>query len=165
MNDLVKQWKVYAKRDYGYLGDENDPKIDQFLLNLLKELELIISQKLSSISPTVPANSAVGLIIQNGQIKTTPEDFENALRLIALKKQAQATVDTFDVDEYVEQYPIATKPMPTGDDHGGENGDPLDSQQTGLLELQVPKEPNKPPVVGMDDRIVHLMKIMKEIKV
>ena len=66
---------------------------------------------------------------------------------------AQATVDTFDVDEYMESPPSATKTNLTADETNIEYGDPANSQQIGKSVIELPK------TASIDDRIIEFVKL------
>ncbi len=74
---------------------------------------------------------------------------------VPMEKGAQATVDTFDVEEYQEAPPSAMKPHLTMDDTGIEAANPDDSQQQGRTQQQIPAS-----LASIDDRVIEFSKIL-----
>lgn len=170
-NKIIEFKKYFSSLGF-YVGDVNDPTPDPNFIRAVQAIEKRLSQWLQKISPSAGPDIFVGRIWKNGQInpQTSPQDLERAITLLnqlSLKKSAHTHVDMFDAEEYYEQQPIAVKPMPTKEDHGGDgtleddpHADPATTQQMGEFQQKVPE---KMPVMGMDDRVVGLAKIMHGI--
>lgn len=164
---LILSFKNFLHKNGLYNGDITDPMPDDQFVAAIRNLENSITTQLRSVSPT--AATLQGVIWQGDHInpKTSVEDILKAIQLIERlkrKKVGQATVDTFDVEEYQTQQPVAVKPNPTQDDYGLETGDPLDTQQIGIFRQKIPSEL---PVTGkeqtMDERIFGLTDLLSRL--
>jgi len=155
----VIDFKKYLASNGRYSGTINSELDESFML-AMRKLEYDLSDMLSKVG-MVSDNVLVGMILtKSGEIKTSVADIEASFNLI---KKAQATVDTFDVEEFQTQTPIATKTVPTRDDTGIETGDPLDTQQIGKLEQKLPKKlPEEHSPLSMDERILELVDMIPE---
>lgn len=149
---LILAFKAYLKSKGMYSGDISNPIADAQLIQSLQTIERKIAEALDN-------TAVVGMLWQGNKInpQATPQDTEKALKLIeahTLKKDAQATVDAFDVDEYQSEPPSATKQNLTGDEAANQQLDPSDSQQIGKTIQEITN------VTAMDDRIIALVKLL-----
>ena len=169
-NAQVPQFKALLAQIKLYSGDATSQDIDQRLILGLQRLEDLIETSLKQITnKSVP--SLRGMIWQTDHInpRTSPQDIIRALTLINQAaqrvKSAQATVDTFDTEEYQTQQPLAVKPNPNREDFGIETGDPDDTQQIGEMQVKVPENmPKDNADIGMDDRVLELNRLMEKLK-
>jgi len=151
-NSIPAFKKYFASLGFNF-GDVNDPTATPEFIQAVQSIERRLSTILLKVAPSSAPNAFVGMIWQNGNINptTSPEDVEQALMLLfrklneleaaKMQKAAQATVDTFDVEEYQTGQASPLK-LPSRDDTGGQVGDPLDSQQIGLFRQIAPQQPN-----------------------
>lgn len=139
-DQLSLRFKKYLNENGLYRGNIEDPSYDPEFIAGLKKLEEIISSGLERTAKA-PPNSAAGLIWQGNQInqETSPEDIEAALKLIAqaanMKKDAQVNLDSIDL---TEEMPTAVKFNKNQEESKLETGDPLDSQQIGRSQEELP---------------------------
>lgn len=135
MND-VYSFKQFLTASGLYSGPLNN-NIDNEFVRSARRLEEILHEELLSVVSSAP--SMRGLVCRaDGSINTSVEDIMRALQLI--KSAQDATVDTFDVDEYQHQMPLGLRPAPSGEDMAGQVGDVLESQQIARMQETVPAQ-------------------------
>ena len=139
----VIEFKKYLKSIGLYAGDVESDVADPQLITALQGIE-------KQLAKAIGNDAVIGLIWQGNGInaQTSPEDVANALALIKKKKTAQS-LDTFDVEEYQENGPAATKFVPTADDTGLETGDPFETQQIGRQFQYLPKQKKRLKILKM----------------
>jgi hypothetical protein len=139
----IIEFKKYLKSMGMYSGDVESEDTDQDFIAALQNIE-------KQLAKDVGNDAFIGLIWQGNGInpQTSPEDVSAALNIAKKKKKSSKrtawhkfgqSLDTFDVDEYQENGPAATKFVPTADDMGLETGDPFESQQIGKQFQFLPK--------------------------
>lgn len=156
----IIEFKNYLKSLGKYSGDINSSEPDNDFISEIKLLE-------NELSDAINNKSIIGLIWQGNKInpQTSVADVTAAIDILKKKgllksaknrmsfnKSAQATVDTFNVEEYMDSPPSATKTVLTADETNIEHGDPANSQQIGKSVVELPK------TASMDDRIIEFVK-------
>lgn len=165
----VLEFKSFLAQLGLYQGNVSDPIADPAFVSAAQALEDKIQTALEKVS-SKPVPPIRGMIWQSNQInpQTSVADVVQALKLIQQAQQrvksAQATVDTFDTEEYQTQQPIAVKPNPNREDYNIETGDPDETQQIGEFQEKIPEKiPEDAPNTTMDDRVLELNKLMARL--
>jgi hypothetical protein len=165
----ILEFKSFLTQLGLYHGNTSDPTTDPAFITAAQALEEKIQTALEKAS-SKPVPPMKGMIWQGNHInpQTSVADVIQALKLIQQAQQrvksGQATVDTFDTEEYQTQQPIAFKPNPNREDYNIETGDPDETQQIGEFQEKIPAEmPEDAPDTTMDDRVLELNKLMNQL--
>ncbi len=167
---LVLEFKAFLQQQGMYHGNISSPDTDPEFVSAIKILESKIQTAIENVAPNSTAKIQ-GMIWQGDKInpQTSVADVVQTIRLIEQAKKrvksGQATVDTFDTEEYQTQQPLAVKPNPNREDYNIETGDPDDTQQTGEMQAKLPETlPESEQGSGMDERVLELNRLMAKLK-
>jgi hypothetical protein len=179
--ELVKAWRGYLK-----VGDPNNPQPDPQLVQAITAAETKISSVVpaakgmiwqgSQINPQVPPTEydAALKVMQQAQAKAKPEAKPAPVAAPAEPKKAVAvaTLDALGPPPTRDEQPMATKFVLSDEDTKIETGDPMETQQQGIMVAKIParkrrrkrKGQQKAKRMTMDDRLMQLVDLMAETK-
>lgn len=169
----ILNWKKYLSEQDLYTGDILSSEMDDDFKRAIRSFE-------SNITKHIPV--AKGMVWNNNQIRTTVEDAKEAMYLLDLYKEGQATLDALGPPDQNRDGTFFDQMFISQDDANSDEWSPNKNQNQGAWQNPVPQknddseeniqekeelvEDKKQPemAVNIDSRMMRLFNLMDTIK-